>query len=301
MLDMLPESATLIEVGPRDGFQFETRLIPTELKVAVIDALGSAGLKHIQVTSFVHPGKIPQMADAEELLARLPRRPDIVYSGLALNLHGVERAQAAGLQAVEVSISASDTHSRKNAGMSHQQALQQGRAMVRRARDYRMQVRASIQCAFGFAYEGNLAPAVIVKIVREIIEMDELTMLCLADTTGMAHPRAVIALLQEILPLLGSMPAALHLHDTRGMGLANVYAALTCGIRHFDTALGGMGGCPFVPGAAGNIATEDTAHMLQALGVATGVDLQKVAACSNRLADFLGKPLPGKLYRLGQA
>jgi hydroxymethylglutaryl-CoA lyase len=298
MLEKLPAQATLIEVGPRDGFQFETRVIPTDLKVEVISALGRAGLRHIQVASFVHPDKIPQMADAEDLIARLPRKAEIVYSGLALNLRGVERAYAAGLEAVEVSISASDTHSRKNTGMSHRQALHQGRAMADLALGYHMQVRLSIQCAFGCAYEGSQAPGHIVKIISEFKDINGISMFCLADTTGMAHPRAVAALLQAVLPLAAPAPVALHLHDTRGMGLANVCAALACGVTHFDTAFGGMGGCPFVPGAAGNIATEDTAHMLHAMEIATGIDLRKVALCSNRLADYLGKPLPGKLYKL---
>jgi len=294
----LPASVTLIEVGPRDGFQFESRLIPTELKVAVIQALADAGIRNIQVASFVNPEKIPQMADAEDLLQRLPRRTDVVYSGLALNLRGVERAHAAGLQAIEVSFSASDTHSRKNTGLSHQQALKQGNAMIRLAESYRMQVRLSIQCAFGCVYEGKPSPEAIIKIIRDLDCLGSVAMLCLSDTTGMADPRSVIERLHDVKALVGPIPVGLHLHDTRGMGLANVYAALMCGVTHFDTALGGMGGCPFVEGAAGNIATEDTVHMLEAMGIITGIDILKVANCSQRLEHFLGKPLPGKIYRI---
>jgi len=294
----LPARVTLMEVGPRDGFQFEARVIPTELKLAVINALADAGMQYIQVTSFVHPEKIPQMADAEDLLQRLPPRTDVAYSGLALNLRGIERAHAAGLKAIEVSFSASDTHSRKNSGMTHQQALKQGYAMIRRAKDYQMQVRLSIQCAFGCVYEGKLPADTIVNIIREFSQMESIAMFCLSDTTGMADPRSVTTLLNEVKALVGPVPVALHLHDTRGMGLANVYAALTSGVTHFDTSLGGMGGCPFVKGAAGNIATEDTAHMLEAMGIATGIDIQRVANCSQRLGRFLDKQLPGKIYQL---
>jgi hydroxymethylglutaryl-CoA lyase len=298
MPDALPSRVTLTEVGPRDGFQMETCLIPTELKVEVISALADAGIRYIQVASFVHPDKVPQMADADVLVGRLPQRGDVVYTGLTLNVRGVERAHAAGLKVIEISISVSDTHSRKNAGMSRQQALEQGLAMIRLAETYHMQVRFSLQCAFGCVYEGKPALQDIVKIICEFSRMKSIAMFCLADTTGMADPRSLGVLLKAVFPLVGSVPLALHLHDTRGMGLANVYAALTCGVRHFDTALGGMGGCPFVAGASGNIATEDTAHMLETMGIATGLDIGKVAACSQRLAHFLKKPLPGKIYRL---
>ena len=294
----LPDRATLVEVGPRDGFQFETRLIPTELKLHIIRTLAESGIKQIQVTSFVNPKKIPQMADAEELVRRLPPIDGVTYSGLTLNMHGLERAHAAGIQDVEVSISASDTHSRKNTGMSHKQALEQGVRMVRLASEYHMHVRLSIQCAFGCVYEGNLASSNIIEIIRNFNETGNIEMVCLADTTGMANPRAVRSLVPEVQALVDSAPVALHLHDTQGMGLANVYAGLACGVTYFDTSLGGIGGCPFVDGAAGNIATEDTVNMLEAIGVSTGIDIHTVSSCSQQLAHFLDKPLPGKIYKL---
>ena len=294
----LPATVTLIEVGPRDGFQFEKRLIPTDLKLAVIEGLVAAGMHQIQVTSFVHPAKVPQMADAEELIRRLPRKKGVVFSGLALNVRGVERAHAAGLEDIEISVSASDTHSRRNAGMSQNEALVHGREMIRLAEALGMRVRFSIQCAFGCVYEGKPSTHAIVGMIREARQMGRIAMLSLADTTGMADPCAVMNLLEAVDATGADIPVALHLHDTRGMGLANVCAALRCGVTHFDTALGGMGGCPFVPGAAGNIATEDTAHMLAAMKIVTGCDIRKVSACSQRLARFLEKELPGKIYRL---
>jgi hydroxymethylglutaryl-CoA lyase len=294
----LPAKATLIEVGPRDGFQFETRLIPTELKLGIIRRLAESGIRQIQVTSFVNPVKVPQMADAEELVRRLPPIDGVTYSGLTLNMRGLERAHAAGLQDVEISISASDTHSRKNTGMSHEQAREQGIRMIRLATDYHMHIRLGIQCAFGCVYEGRLASSKIMEIISDLHAVGDVAAVCLADTTGMANPRAVRALVPQVQALVDTVPLALHLHDTRGMGLANVYAALTCGVTYFDTSLGGIGGCPFVDGAAGNIATEDTVHMLEAIGVATGIDTGTVSRCSQQLAHFLDKPLPGKIYKL---
>ena len=294
----LPDRVALIEVGPRDGFQFEKRLIPTELKLGLIRGLAESGITHIQVASFVNPEKIPQMADAEDLVRQLPSVEGVTYSGLTLNMRGLERAHAAGMQTVEVSISASDTHSRRNTGMTHKQALAQGLRMIRWAGDNRMRVRLSIQCAFGCVYEGQVASSTITGIIRALFAEGNIAMLCLADTTGMATPRAVHALVPKVHSCVDTVPLALHLHDTRGMGLANVYAALLCGIKHFDTSLGGIGGCPFVEGAAGNIATEDTIHMLEAMGIPTGIDIRKVSSCTQELANFLGRQLPGKMYQL---
>lgn len=293
----LPHNVTLIEVGPRDGFQFEKKPIPTDLKVEMIGGLIAGGLTRVQVTSFVHPAKVPQMADAERLVGLLPKKQGVVYSGLALNLTGVERAKRCQLGCIEVSISASDTHSRKNSGLSFIKALEQSLAMIRLAKDYKMQLRAGIQCAFGCAYEGPVAVDRVLDIARQFIDQG-IDSLVLADTTGMATPPAISRLLSALVPLTGNTPLALHLHDTRGLGLVNLMAALEMGVTHFDSAFGGMGGCPFVPGATGNIATEDVIYLLDSLGIATGVDPRKVAQCSRKMETFLEKPLSGKLYRL---
>jgi hydroxymethylglutaryl-CoA lyase len=293
----LPHKVTLIEVGPRDGFQFEKKPIPTDLKVEMIGGLIAAGLTRIQVTSFVHPAKVPQMADAERLVGLLPKKQGVVYSGLALNLTGVERAKRCQLGCVEVSISASDTHSRKNSGLSFPKALEQSLAMIRLAKDYKMQLRAGIQSAFGCAYEGPVAVDRVLDMARRFIDQG-IDSLVLADTTGMATPPAITRLLSALVPLTGNTPLALHLHDTRGLGLVNLMAALEMGVTHFDSAFGGMGGCPFVPGASGNIATEDVIYLLDSLGIATGVDSVQVAQCSRKMESFLEKRLSGKLYRL---
>lgn len=292
-----PLAVTLVEVGPRDGFQIEAAVMPTDRKLAVIARLASAGLKQIQVASFVHPGKVPQMADAERLIGRLPQDDGVLYTALVLNGHGLARAMASGIAAVEISLSASDAHSRKNAGMSRHEALEQGLQLIDRAVSAGLRVRASVQCAFGCVYEGPVPVARVTDVIRRFVEhgADEVA---LADTTGMGSPPAVRGLLDAVVPIAGRLPLALHLHDTRGLGLVNLSTALPYGIAIFDTALGGMGGCPFVPGAAGNIATEDTAHLLECLKIVTGVDYGRVGAISREVESFYQKVFPGRMHRL---
>ncbi len=297
MLERLPRTVTLIEVGPRDGFQMEATPIPTNFKVQTVESLIAAGLREIQVTAFVHPGRVPQMADAEKLIGRLGSRPDVVFTALTLNRRGVERAAAAGLEAVEVSASASDTHSRNNTGMSHADAVAEGVRMIRLARRHGMTVRASIQCAFGCVSEGEIPVERVLETARRFLA-EGVVRITLADTTGMGSPRSVEDRISALTADANDIPVGLHLHDTRGLGLANVLTGLLRGVTHFDTAFGGMGGCPFVPGAAGNIPTEETVYLMDRLGVETGVSLGQVAAWSRRMADFLGKPLPGKVHRL---
>lgn len=292
-----PESVTLTEVGLRDGIQIENRRIPTGMKLELIEALVAAGLKSLQITAFVHPDKVPQMADAEELLSRIHLHAGVEFTGLVLNQNGVTRAQAAGLQNVEISVSASDTHSRKNAGLSLEQARNLSVEMVMLAKEAGLHVKAGIQCAFGCVYEGPV-PASRIRDMAAAYVQAGADALALADTTGMATPVSVADLLATIGPVAGNLPLSLHLHDTRGLGLVNLMKALEFGVTRFDTSFGGMGGCPFVPGAAGNIATEDTVHLLSSLGIETGIDIEKVAAISRTMGDFFGKPLPGKLYNL---
>ncbi|MFC1885950.1 hydroxymethylglutaryl-CoA lyase [Thermodesulfobacteriota bacterium] len=293
----LPQTATLIEVGPRDGFQPETQNIPTELKVKMISGLVEAGLKHIQVTSFVHPRMVPQMADAEKVCSALPKKEDVEYSGLVLNVKGIDRALAAGIKAVDVSISASDTHSRKNANMPLEDARKNMTEMIRAAKSNGLTVRAGLMCVFGCNYEGEIPQERVLAMAEDVLALG-VNMFGLADTTGRANPAQVERMLEKAAALVGDVPIALHFHDTRGMGLANVLTALSCGVTHFDVAFGGMGGCPFVPGATGNIPTEDTAYMLQEMGVETGIDIKAVADLSKEMEQFLDKRLSGKMYTL---
>ncbi len=294
-----PAEVTLIEVGPRDGFQFEKRVVPTSLKLEVIGGLVAAGLRQIQVASFVHPRRVPQMADAESLLQALPVREDVLYSGLVLNRQGLERARRTAVRQVEISISASDRHSRRNTGMPLEEALREGGEMVRLARAYGLRVRAGIQCAFGGVEEGAIPEKRVVDMARTFIGQGA-EALALSDTTGMADPLSIRRRVTAVQAAAKKIPLILHLHDTRGLGLVNLAAALACGVTRFDTALGGMGGCPFVSGAAGNIATEDTAYLLDRLRIKTGISIGKVAACSLMLENFYGKTFAGKMIRLAR-
>ena len=289
----------MIEVGPRDGFQFEKQVIPTELKVAIINDLVNAGLKHIQVASFVNPSRVPQMADAEEVLNRLPDSGGVKFSGLVLNNRGLQRAVQAGLKHVEISLSVSDTHSRKNVGVSFDHSFSEIKEMMRLALAEGIEVRAGIQCAFGCVYEGRVSRERIVRLVQYYASQNVDT-IALSDTTGMADPMSVRRMLHYLTPECRDIPLVLHLHDTRGLGLANLMTALEYGVRQFDTALAGMGGCPFVAGAAGNIATEDTLNLLESMGIYTGVDIKSVSKCSHRLENFFAKQFPGKMHRLLQ-
>ena len=293
----LPTHITLCDVGPRDGFQFEEKPIPTDLKVEVITALAEAGLPIIQVTSFVHPKWVPQMADAEEVVRRLPRRDGVRYTGLALNLKGVERAHAAGLEYVDLSIATNEQHSRDNANMTVEEGVAQAEAMIRRANDYGMQAQLGFQTVFGYAAPGDTPLNQVLDMAKRFVDLG-IESLSLADSTGMANPVMIAERVVAVQEVAGDVPLVLHLHDTRGLGLANVMAGLQCGVTRFDTSLGGLGGCPFIPGATGNIATEDTVYLLEAVGVETGVDLEAVAAVSRRMEDFLGKAFSGKMHRL---
>jgi hydroxymethylglutaryl-CoA lyase len=292
-----PERVVITEVGPRDGLQMELRTVPTDHKVALIDGLVQAGLQAIQVASFVHPAKVPQMADAEGVIDRLPRDDGVRYSGLALNHKGVLRALQTWVPWIEISVAASDAQSRINAGIPIARIRDEIDRMMDAALGAGRRVRASIQCCFGCA-EGEPADEAQVLKMAETLLHHGIHQLVLADTTGMATPPKIQRLLRQVLSMAGSTPVGLHLHDTRGLGLVNVMAGLEMGISHFDTSLGGLGGCPFVKGAAGNIATEDTAYLMDSLAIETGIAIPKVACWSQRLSRFFGRTLQGKLYRL---
>lgn len=285
------------EQGPRDGFQSEKTVVPTERKLEIIDALTDAGITRIQICSFVHPERVPQMADAEAVCRGLRRRPGVIYSGLVLNLKGVERAVAAGLDHVAASISASDTHGRKNTGMSLREVQDRYAEMVRTAKAAGLTVRGGLQCVFGCRFEGRIDPDAVLDLVKRHLDLD-IDELALADSTGMADPRSVAELMGPVLDLAGDRPVILHLHDTEGRGLANALAAIQVGVRYFDTAFGGMGGCPFIRGATGNIATEDLVAMVERMGMTTGVDIRAVAEVSRSMEEFFETRFPGSMHRV---
>ena len=294
---MNSNSIIIEEQGLRDGLQNLPRVLPLEMKLDFIRRLVDAGLRRIQVTSFVHPKWVPAMADAEQLCASLSPEKGVEFSALVLNNKGVERAVNAGIQYVAASISASDTHSRKNANKSLKDAQQEFREMTALARQHQLVVRGGLQCVFGCRYEGAISEEIIYDMTKHHLDCGVQEM-AFADSTGMGNPLQMKSMLPRLIEICGDVPITLHLHNTENKGYANLVAALETGIKQFDTAFGGLGGCPFIKGATGNIATEDSVHMLHQMGYTTGIDLQKVAAISRDMQDWLGAPLPGLMYSL---
>jgi hydroxymethylglutaryl-CoA lyase len=292
-----PRRVDICEVGPRDGFQFEARPIPTDVKVDVIRALVEAALPRIQIASFVHPDKVPQMADAEQVVDAFRNEEGCIFSGLALNFRGVERAASCGLRNVDISIATNEKHGRDNTNMSVADGIRAAHKMIERAQAAGLGIQLGLQTVFGYAAPGDTPLESVVELARSFTNSG-LESLSLADSTGMANPSMIRTRVEAVKAVVGDLDLVLHLHDTRGLGLANVVAALEVGISRFDTSLGGLGGCPFIPGATGNIATEDTVWLLNQLGVETGISIKGVAAVSRRMARWLDHPLTGKIYAL---
>lgn len=293
----LPEKVLIREVGPRDGLQSEQTYIPAGQKLQLIEDLTLAGLKAIEVTSFVHPRAVPQLRDAEEVVSGLPRRPGVCYSALIANVRGLRRALAAGVDEVQVVISASEAHNLRNVNMTVNESLARLSEMQSLARGELLVLRVAIATAFGCPYEGRIPYSRVVSLAHSCASMG-ITQITLADTAGMANPRQVRELLNVLKRELPPVEFALHFHDTRGMGLANVLAGLEAGISIMESSVGGLGGCPFIPGATGNIATEDLVFMLQEMGIETGINVTKVVECARFVGRILGKELPGKISRL---
>jgi len=292
-----PKQVVIEEQGLRDGLQNEKALVPKEKKLELINAVVDAGVKRVQVTSFVHPKLIPQMADAEAVCQGLKQTSGVIFSGLVLNPRGIERAANTGLKHVAASISASDTHSRKNANASLAEARKRFGEMVKVGKQHDLTIRGELQCVFGCRFEGKIDPGVVLDLIKEQLDLgiDEVA---LADSTGMANPHSIQEISAKVMDLANGIPVFLHLHDTEGKGLANALAALQVGVAHFDTAFGGMGGCPFIQGASGNISTEDLVFMLGQMGIESGIDIDKIAAISRSLEEFFAKQFSGKMHRV---
>ena len=296
-MNSYPPNIVIEEQGLRDGLQSEKRFVPTDKKLEIIRIVADAGIKRIQVTSFVNPKRIPQMADAEDVCKGLDWSRDALYSALVLNAKGLERAADAGLRHVAASISASDTHSRKNANASLPEARKRIAEMIKNGKKRGLVIRGELQCVFGCRFEGRIDPNVVFDMIKEQLDLgiDEVA---LADSTGMANPISIQDISTKVIELSGDKHVFLHLHDTEGKGLANALAAMQVGISHFDTAFGGTGGCPFIKGASGNISTEDMAFMSAQMGIETGVDIEKIAAISRSLENYFSKQLAGKMHRV---
>ena len=290
-LPPLPSSIAIREVGPRDGLQPEEP-VPVATRVELITALVGAGLSTIEVAAFVSPKAVPAMAGAAEVMAALPRSPAVRHVALVPNVKGAELAAEAGVDALTLTVSASETYSQRNVHMSVDQSLAQVGA-IRAAIGDDLPVDTVVSCSFGSPYEGDIAPGSVASLGRRARESGS-TSVTYADTTGMATPRRVIELLAETGTDVG-----LHLHDTRGTALVNAYAALQAGVTRFDTAVGGLGGSPFAEGAGGNLATEDLVHLCADLGVTTGIDLEALLAISSQVAGAVGHPVPSRIAAAG--
>jgi hydroxymethylglutaryl-CoA lyase len=298
-------SIVLHEVGPRDGLQVEKTVVPTETKLGWIEALSASGLDVVQVGSFVHPEKVPQMADTDELFRRLTapgaeRKGHAIYSGLVLNEKGLDRALACGVQMVCLGVSASETHSRKNTGMGTAEATERIVSTAKRAVEAGRKVQVSVQSAFGCGFEGNVPESRVLDIARAYVDAGLLT-IALADTAGHAFPEQVERLYGKLLSLHPGIEAACHLHDTYGAGMANIYAALGAGAVSLESSFAGLGGCPFTKVAAGNVATEDLVHTLQRNGKRIDVDLGRLIEVARDVAAFFGREMPGRVHRTGPA
>jgi hydroxymethylglutaryl-CoA lyase len=298
----LPRAVRVVEVGPRDGLQNEKALIPTEQKVQFINMLAEAGFPVVEATSFVSPHAIPQLSDASAVMAGLTRLPSTTYPVLVPNLKGMERALAAGVRAVAVFTAASESFTRHNINATIEESLANFRPVVALAQQEGVTVRGYISTVFGCPYEGSVDPLKVLSVAQALLEMgiDELS---LGDTIGVATPNQVV----DVISLLvddGAIPLgqlAVHFHDTRGTALANVLMALQLGISIVDSSAGGLGGCPYAPGAAGNLATEDLLYMLNGMGIHTGVDLDKVVAATRFIVPFLGHDPTSKYYQAAES
>jgi hydroxymethylglutaryl-CoA lyase len=285
-----PDRVTICEVGPRDGFQIEPDWIPTELKVEAVDLLSAAGVPRIEVTSFVHPKVVPQLRDAEAVMAAIRRRPGTRYAALVPNDKGAVRAIDAGVDELHTVVSASESHNLANVNMTVAESVAKLRAV--------MQVGCGISTSFGCPFEGEVPVARLESVVRRLVDIGARA-IALADTTGMANPLQVQRTLEHLQPRFPGIEWTLHTHDTRAMAIANILAAMECGVSHFDASVGGLGGCPFAPGASGNVCTEDLVHCLHAMGVETGIDLDRLITASRRVQEIVGRPLPGQIMKAG--
>lgn len=298
MLDALPDQVSIYEVSPRDGLQNEALPVPLEGKKQLIWALIAAGLSRIELTSFVSPRWVPQLADAEDLAREIQAPEGVTLSALCPNAKGFERAQAAGLREIAVFMSASETHNKKNTNKSIAESLDTFREVVPPALAAHMRVRAYVSTVWGCPYEGDVDPRASLSITRTLLELG-CYQVSLGDTIGVATPLVTKRVVSQFLAEFPAPQLALHFHDTRGTALANALVGLELGIRDFDSSVAGLGGCPYAPGAAGNLATEDLVYMLQGMGVKTGVDLDKLIEAGRVAEAVVGRRLPGKVHQAG--
>lgn len=293
----LPKRITLCEVGPRDGLQNEDVILSTERKIELIERMADAGASVIEIGSFVHPKAVPAMADTDEVARRLVKKSGVEYRALTLNKKGIERAHAAGLSKAKLTVSASPTHSKQNSNASPEEIVRSFSDCAAFAAENGITLSGAIATAFGYYAEGTIGLDKIRPLVEEYLKMGVVE-LSMSDSTGLANPKQVYEYMSALLAEYPHVTWTLHTHNTRGMALANIYAAMTAGVTHFDSSFGGIGGCPFAPGASGNIATEDVVNMAHEMGIETGFDLQKVLDVSVTLREWLGHDLDSALLKV---
>jgi hydroxymethylglutaryl-CoA lyase len=290
---MSASSIEFVEVGPRDGLQNEKALVATADKIALIERAIDAGARRIEVTSFVNPKKVPQMADADAVCAALPERDDVTYIGLVMNLRGAERAIATGrINQIGAVVVSTDRFALANQGQTSAESVVVAKEIISRSKAEGLSAQATIAASFGCPFEGEVAEDQVVVIARQLAEAGPVE-IALADTIGVADPAHVARLVGKVTAAVHPLPVRVHFHNTRGTGLANVWSAVAAGASVVDAALGGLGGCPFAPGAAGNVASEDVVYMLGRAGIATGMDLGKLVESSQWLGQIMNRKLPG--------
>ena len=293
-----PGKVTVVEVGPRDGFQMEETFIPTEIKVRVINTVAAAGVRKIEATSFVNPKVIPQMSDASQVLQGIKRRPGVVYTGLVPNLRGALRAIEAGVDAMRVVVCASEAYNQRNVRMSVDESLKSCEEVLEAGQSAGTPVEVAIGLAFGCPLEGDISENRVVDLAKRLAAMGYRE-ISIADTVGMANPTQVGQRIRRLREELPEVHFSLHIHNTRGLGLANVLAGLQEGIDTFDSSVGGLGGCPVVPNGTGNIPTEDLVNMLHEMGIETGIEMEGVLAAARIMQEFLKRPLPSYILVAG--
>lgn len=292
-----PASVRIVDVTARDGLQNEKDIVPTETKISLIEKLVDAGHKDIEVTSLVRPSWIPQLSDAEQILQHLPQADDVRFWALIPNRKGMERALNVGVKHVATFMSASQTHNRKNLNRTQLESLENIRIVTEMALDEGATVRAYLSTVFGCPYEGDVSISTTVQLTQQLLDLG-ISEISLGDTTGMGNPVLVEQVVQGLIDAnVDLSKIALHMHDTQGTGLVNVLTGYQMGVRTFDASTAGLGGCPYAPGASGNVATEDLINMFHKMGCSTGVDLEGAALVGQFLADALGKPLPGRFHK----
>lgn len=296
----LPKSVTLFEMGARDGLQNESALVPADAKVAFIDLLSETGLRWIEATSFVSPKAIPQLADASEVFTRIRKAPGVRYPVLTPNMKGYARAREVGADAIAVFTAASEAFTKRNINMTIDESLATFADVVRAAKNDGVWVRGYVSTAFGSPFGDEVTPKMVVDVSVKLMEMG-CDSLSIGDTIGVGVPSQIDALVPELLRKIPLEQIAFHFHDTRGTALANVYAALQHGVSAFDSSSGGLGGCPYAPGATGNVGTEDVLYLLHSMGIQTGVDIAKVRAASRYIASVVTHPLTSKAFQAMEA